>query len=437
MASGVPAQISRRRALRLLGAGAALPAIGVTTGCHIGWNSGSPNGPLDLVFQGDATQQKAFNKLFAEFHRTHPDIEVAARGIAAGDWATFAATVSTQIAGGKGPDIVDVATEGQKLFAAKGLLTPLDEFIAKDRGVVDAYYAGIDPHLKEWTNKYGSTDGKTYYIPGGYNPVVMYCNTEVFEKAGVELPERDWSWADFRRAGQRIKDRTGAFLLPIAYNFPFVDIMPWLLTNGASTFNADWTEPTFDSEAAVEAATYVKSLLDAGLSPRPGGAFEATSQFKRGKLATLGGGRWPTLDLRRLDMVDKTRIVNWPFKVRNGTPIGWDGWPILKTSQKKEKAWTFLEWMMSADAARFYAQIGGTTVPALRSVALSEVFLKDSPKGSELLAEAIRYGTPMPSPERGGQIQTAVVTGWQAAITGTKSVKDALADANTTMGRLL
>ena len=46
------------------------------------------------------------------------------------------------------------------------------------------YYADVPANLLEWTQKYGSPDGQTYFIPGGYNTVVMYCNVEVFEVHG-------------------------------------------------------------------------------------------------------------------------------------------------------------------------------------------------------------------------------------------------------------
>ena len=440
-AAGTPASagtaVSRRHALRMAaGLAAALPALPALSAC--GSDAEDASRPsLSLVYLGDATQQKAFNQLFDAFHKAHPDIEIKAQGIAAKDWATFAQTVSTQIAGGKVPDIVDVATEGQLLFASKGLLEPLDSYIARDKKIVDDYFADADPKLREWTDRYGSTDGKTYFIPGGYNTAVLYCNTKVFQRAGVDLPSGDWSWDDFKKAGIRIKEKTGAFLLPIGYSFPFTDIMPWLFTNGASTFNEDWDKATFGSPEAIEAATFVKSLIDAGLSPKPGGAFDAAAQLRKDKLAAFGGGRWPTLDVRRLKMTDKVRIVKWPSNKRNGSPVGWDGWPILKASRNKEAAWTFLKWLMSKDASTFYAKIGGTNIPARGSVADSKVFLENAPKGTPLLPGALKYGTPIPSPVQGAQAQKIITQAWQEAITGTKPVAAALTAAEKQLGGLV
>lgn len=443
---GAP-QPSRRRMLQMMGtAAAAIPAAGVLSACGSSSSSGGGSSAkigagkttLTMAYLGDASQQAAFKALFTAFNKVHPEIGIQANGIAAGDWASFANTISTQIAGGQSYDIVDVATEGQLLMSSKGVLAPLDDLIAQDKAIVDAYYAGIDPHLREWTSKYGSPDGKTYFIPGGYNAMVLYCNTDVFTKAGVDLPASDWTWAEFKRAGQQIKQRTGAYLIALGDgSFPFGDIMPWLLTNGASTLSADWTQPTYDSAQAVAAASFVKGLLDAGLAPKLGGTYDAPGQMAAGKLATLGGGRWPTLDMRRLNLVSKVRIMDWPTQVQKGSPIGWDGWPILNSSKNKQAAWTFIKWLMSRDASVFYAQVGGTNVPALNSVAGSPAFLNNAPQGTQLLPAAIGYGTPIPSPKQGAATARVISTGWKNAITGLQPVQAALSAANEQLKPLL
>ena len=153
------------------------------------------------MYLGDANQQAAWEALFTAFNEADPDISIKANGIAAGSWGNYVTTVATQLAGGQEYDIVYVATEGQRLFASRDVLFPLDDYIAADQEVIDDYFADVNPNLREWTVKYGSPDGQTYYIPGGYNTMVMYCNTEVFEEAGVELPETDWTWDEFREAG--------------------------------------------------------------------------------------------------------------------------------------------------------------------------------------------------------------------------------------------
>ena len=219
--------------------------------------SGSPDsGELTFVYLGDANQQKAFNALFAEFNKQYPDIKLKAQGIPAGNWADFSNTVATRLAGGQVIDIIQVATEGQRLFASKGVLADLGPFIEQDKAVVDDYWADINPKLKQFNEEFASgPNGETLFIPGGFNTMGMYLNKSVFDAAGVTIPaDGNWTWDEYLAAGHAIKDKTGAYIQAAGSSY-FGDAMPWLTTNGASTFNADWTKPTYNSPAAIQSGS--------------------------------------------------------------------------------------------------------------------------------------------------------------------------------------
>ncbi|WP_020574558.1 ABC transporter substrate-binding protein [Actinopolymorpha alba] len=416
-----------------------MPAAGALTAC--GGTStrggGTEKGVLKFVYMGDAEQQAQFKQLFAEFNKKHPNIKLEPQGIPSNNWATFANTVSTRIAGGQVPDIIQIATEGQRIFASKNLLEPLESYLEKDQDLVDDYFNDIDPNLVKWNTEYASHDGKTYYIPGGFNTVCLYVSKEIFDRAGVEIPaDGAWTWDQFRAAGEQIKAKTGAFLIPAGSGY-FTDVMPWLTTNGASTLNEGWTQAAFASPEAIEAATFVKGLIDDGLAPKPGGQFDAPTQMSKGKLATLAGGRWPVIDLRRLKLVDKTVVVPWPTNKGNGSPIGWDAWPITKVSKNKAAAWTFITFLMSKDAATYFARIGGTIVPARRSVADSPDFLDNAPEHSERLSDAASYATPIPAPDRGSETQKVIEEAWLKVLSGNGDPTQTLQEANAKLGTLL
>lgn len=390
--------------------------------------SGDP-AELELVYFGDVNQQGTWEALIAAFNESNPDITIKPTGISAGSWGEYITTVATQLAGGKEYDIVYVATEGQRLLASRDILLPLDDYIAADQDLIDDYFADVNPNFLEWTERYGSPDGRTYYLPGGYNTMVMYCNVQTFEDVGVELPETDWTWDEFYDAGVKLAE-AGVFLHPMGSGFVFGNIMPWLLTNGASTMNEDWDTATFNTPEAVEAAEFVKRFIDDGLSPVPGGEFNLGSQFADGKLATFGAGRWLTPMIRDLDLVEQTRILNWPTNAGKGTPIGWDAWPIMKNSKNPDAAWAFLRWLTTVEASVYYAEVGGTNVPARNSVANSDAFLANAPAGSELMAAAADFATPIPSPDNLPEVEAAIGDGWTAAITGQRPAQDALDNAN-------
>lgn len=439
--NGLPG-LTRRGLLGRIGATALIPALGATLAACGGDKGagGSPSGPasgaVTFVYYGDAQGQKAYDKLFTKFKADNPKITLKAQGIAAKSWADFANTVSTRLAGGQPLDVVQIATEGQRIFASKQLLEPLDDYIAKDKAEVDAYYADTPPNLKKWLQEYASPDGKTYFLPGGYNTMALYVSAKIFGAAGVEVPTDAWTWDDFRAAGQAIKAKTGAFLTA-AGNGYFTDVMPWLTNNGTSTLSADWKTAQLDSPAAVEALTFVRSLVVDGLAPKPGGTFDAPTQLSQGKLASFGGGRWPTNDLRRVKAVDTTQLVKWPMKAAAGSPVGWDAWPILKQSKNKPAAWTLIKFLISEAFGDAITIGGGGAVPGRISDATGPEFLKDAPKNTELLVKLLDVATPIPGPNRGAECQKVIEDAWLQGISGTKEPQAALSEANTKLQGLL
>ncbi|MGB4135149.1 MAG: sugar ABC transporter substrate-binding protein [Microbacterium sp.] len=432
----------RKSVKRFALAAIAAATVGImVTGCTSGGDGGegsADSGELSFVYMGDANQQKAFNALFAEFNKEHPDIKLKAVGIPSGNWATFSTTVATRLAGGQKIDIIQVATEGQRLFASKDILEDLGPFMEKDKDIVDDYFNDISPNLVKFNKEFASgPKGETVFIPGGFNTMGMYLNKSVFEQAGVAIPENgNWTWDEFLAAGKTIKEKTGAYLTGAGSGY-FTDVMPWLTTNGTSTFNADWSEPTYNTGAAVEAVEFAKSLVDLGLAPKPGGQFDANTAFKQGKLASLNGGRWPVLGIRDLKMVDDTVLVNWPTKVGNGSPVGWDAWNISKKSENKEAAWTFIKFLMSKEAGSYFAEIGGTIVPARVSVANSPAFTGNAPEGTVRLSEAMDFATPIPSINQGAEAQKTIEEAWGTIIAGQGEAQKTLDAAQAKLEKLV
>ncbi len=429
---------SRRRMLQLLGGAAALPLTGGLTAC-----GGAPGaatkgsadaGAVEFVYLGDVNHRKQFEQLFAQFNEQHPEIELRATA-KSGSWAEFAYAVATQIAGGRPPDIVQIATEGQRLFSSKGVLEPLDEFIENDRSYVDEYYDDIHENLRLWTQRYGSPDENTYYIPGGYNPIVQFCNTELLEKAGVDLPEEGWSWDDLMSAGKKVKAQ-GAYLMTVQHNY-WHDVLPWLTNNGTSSLDESWTTSLMNSPEAIEAGEMARALVAEGYAPEPGGSYDPPTLMQRGELAAFHDGAFGIVNVDRVGMTDKTKVVFFPNNGVHGSPVGWDAWDITRESPNKQDAWTFIKFLMSVEGSSFFAETGGTIVPARRSVATSDAFLGNAPEGSIKLVEVLDVATPVPSPDRGPEIQHIVEEGWLQVISGYADARTQFNKTHDKIGPLL
>jgi ABC-type glycerol-3-phosphate transport system substrate-binding protein len=213
--------------------------------------------------------------------------------------------------------------------------------------------------------------------------------------------------------------------------------MPWMLNNGAAPISEDWTKSTINTPEAIEALTFARSLVVDGLAPKPGGTFDAPTQMAQGKLATFGGGRWPTNDLRRLKFIDSVELVKWPQKAAPGSPVGWDAWPILKGSKNKDAAWTLITYLISEQFGDAITTGGGGAVPARISDATGPEFSKNAPKNTDLLVELLDVATAIPGPNRGAETQKVIEEAWLQGISGTKDPAAALAEADAKLQGML
>jgi multiple sugar transport system substrate-binding protein len=385
-------------------------------------------GKITLAYLGTADQQEAWKALFKMFSETYPNIQLEATGNPVNNWAGFFDAISTQIAGGQIPDIIQVATEGQRLFASRGLVEPIDDLLARDEAELADFFADIHPNLIEWNKTYSSPDGQTYYLPGEFNTMCMWYNAEVLAAAGAAEPTDDWTWDDFMAIGQKVVD-AGNFAYAASPGY-FAGVMPWLLTNGASSLSDDWKTATINTPAAIEAATFLRDLVANKFSPELGGTFDPVAASADGKLAMFGGGRWPVINVRKLNFIDKCKIAPWPKKVQQGSPVGWNAYPIMKGTKNKEAAWAFVKFITSKQASEYFATQGGTIVPPRKSVAESDAFLSNAPAGSEKLYAALEYSIPIPSPDKGNLVQTDIEEAFTEIMSGDSDPTEALNDLN-------
>lgn len=381
-----------------------------------------PSGPLRYLVIGEPDNNAA---VYNSFRELYPEVELEVVGITGGTWATYADAVTTRIAGGEQFDVVQIATEGQRLFASRGLIEPIDDLLERDAEEVDGLLADFHPNLIEWCNTLSSPDGQTYYLPGEFNTMAIWYNTEVFASAGVAEPESGWTWDEFLETARRLTKPGEVYGMLVEQAY-FASVMPWLLNNGASPLNADWTEATVNTPQAIEAATFMRQLVAEQISPEPGGEFDEWQAVANNQLAMVGGGQWPRPSLDELSALDKIKIVPFPVKATPGSPIGWNSYPILKSTQNREAAWALSKFYASPAAAEFLLY----QTAAQRSVAKSEAYLNAGPEGIGFLYDALDFATPVPGPDQGSIIQQDIEDTFAQILVGNVEPEAGLNDLN-------
>lgn len=182
------------------------------------------------------------------------------------DFDTALASATSAILNGTAPTAMQFNAGGQMgELAANGLLTPLDDYAAKD-GWADK----LSPALKALV----SHDGKIYALPVDVQSQLwMFSNRAALAKAGVTAPQ---SWAEFMANLPKLK---AAGIVPLAQGGEgWQDVITFeavLLHSGkADLYKAlfvDGDVEALKSERFLEAARDLKTLstyLDAGATGR-------------------------------------------------------------------------------------------------------------------------------------------------------------------------
>jgi multiple sugar transport system substrate-binding protein len=441
-----PAQWSRRRFISAsLRAGAAVGAAGglssflaACSSADDGQDEAPPadtpiEGKIAVTFmpprQGEQAYIDFWNRMTTEF----PKLSIDARPIPSSlGWTGYIDAVNTQIAGGQAPDVCQVATEGLRAIATKA--RPIEELISRDQEKVDALMSTVSPNWQNWL-KQVSPDGKQYYLPGdSFNTMGIWYNKDIFDEAGISDPGPDWTWDDFASIAQRVAIPGNRYAYNVDINGGTFQIMsPWLLTNGASILNKEWSSATLDQPAAIEAVEFLKGLADKRLIPTPGGKFDQYAAASQGKLAMLGGGRWPAASLR--EEFSRWRILPWPQNTTKGSPVGWRSYAIINPDNVAA-AWELVKFSGSQEASEYFnVKTLSSGVPTHSS--LFKAFADGGPEGTIHLCEALEYATVQPSPVQGPEMERQIADSVVQMLLGNTGVADGMRALNRRVQDLL
>ncbi|MFI7007869.1 ABC transporter substrate-binding protein [Streptomyces sp. NPDC050145] len=398
----------------------------------------------------DPTMQKV---LADGFQKLHPDIPVRLLAVQAKDWNDFFAKILTQIAAGRAPDVVYVATEGVQLFADR-LGVPLDAHVKRDAATLKEYFADVHPSLVE-SMMY---EGSLYQLPVEFNAADMYLSAPVLRRTGVELPPDDWDRDEFTRLLRAMKRKGGAHFTPFYWtNRLWGGVVPWLFVNDTNILRESrapggewlwnsfydarqragrgggfrWTTPTATADRTVETYEYLAGLVRDGLCSRPegGSGTNLVGAFSTGRVgATPAGGFWAgglhQAGVAR-DAYDATYFPRWRTQRHQ---FGGAGYAILRTSRRQDEAWEFVKYSTRKDVmASLFA--ANTTTPARRSLLTARRYARTGPAHWDVFYDTFdRFPTtgPIPAPPQVAAVELALTKHTATALASPRKVAPAL-----------
>ncbi|GAB6937460.1 sugar ABC transporter substrate-binding protein [Isoptericola variabilis] len=320
---------------------------------------------LTMTVWGGDVDKKSYQERVDMLEEAHPDIKVDLQLIPS---EQYEQKVQTMIAGGNGPDIMQVA-EGVNVYSSKNQILPLDEYVSKSGLDLDERFGP--------TGTLYSYQDKVYAIPDRSGAMIVYYNKDLFDAAGVDYPTADWTQEDAQAAMEKLTvpgkqwGYGGAGWWAQWWSFAYQNGGQIIDDAGAPTVNTpevvdalQWANDlTFKDHVVPTAAEYADMGPDMGGDP----AFAAQ------KVAMNTTGFWAIGGLLESDF-DWDIAPMWQGEEQAVSAFG-SGLAISRDSEHPDKAFEAIDYLTDADAQQVIID-NAQDVPANVQVQQSDAFLK-------------------------------------------------------------
>lgn len=417
-------------AAAVLGLGATLAACSSGGDTATGQvTAGAYNGPnVTVTFWNGWTGGSApqlVPKLIDQFNKEHSNIVVKD---VPQQWGDISAKLPLAVKAGNGPDVAVAHGDDIATYAAQGLLLKADS-ILQTLGYTEADFP-------KGLLKAGSYQGAQYGIPWSVTPLGLYANKDVLSQAGLDpakLPADKDSYLAALDA-MKAKGIQGEWVDGYVFTGTFeFETLVWQY--GGELYNQDVSEATFNSDAGVQALTWMTDLIKKGYSPPNVAQDGNINALVSGKTGFNWNGIWQTSN----PALQKAQWTAGPVPQIGTQKAVWSSsthWEFLNNqnqdANKTTAAAVFVKWMNDHSAE--WASTG--ELPAKNSVRNDPALLQKQPELKPFLDELqyAHYETAAPGiANANAQITVAV----NEAVTGKKSAKQALDDAATKANQLL
>jgi multiple sugar transport system substrate-binding protein len=267
------------------------------------------------------------------------------------------------------PDVIHLDRKDLPLFAGKGLLRDLTPIAEEDSSFDPGAFL---PRLMTGC----FVAGRLYAVPHGFSTLVLYYNRDHFDAAGIPYPDSGWTWETLLASARKLTltDREGTI---IRYGCQMQIVFSTILEqNGGHILNGSMDSCVI---ASPECAGALQFEVDLSEKYRVSWSMLAQNlqwddMFEGGRLSMIANGRWAAVPYGETMGKGSVDIAPLPRgKFRKGAAAG----HVLAISSqcgKAQEAWEFIRFLESDEGERMLNE-EGATIPATRSIALSDAFL--------------------------------------------------------------
>lgn len=370
------------------------------------------------------------------FRAAHPEARVSQNVVA---WPGYS-QLTAQLAARQPPDLVTMHSGVIPDYAGKGLLEPVEPYLAA---------AGIAPAAFTPASRQGVTwKGRMYGLPWDTHGGLWHVNTRLFAKAGLMKdgkPILPTSPEELLSQGRQFRERTGKpYLIQSLVGDPAGaarTLYTYMMAQGAPIFPSP-RRIKLDTPEGRRVAELFRQVTAEGIGTSNMDTPAAIAAFMSGEGGVYPTGTWM---IGQFETEEKTvgrplykSYGVFPYPALYGTPVMFvsgHAWVVPKrerTPAEKQAIVDFFRFMTAQGSN--WARTGH--LPALQSAVDSPAFLSMPHRRD--IAPVARIGRALPDGVmRQNAVEGLVGEEMAAAITGQKPVERALSDADRRVNEFL
>lgn len=296
------------------------------------------------------------------------DAETNALKAAAADFSTSSGTAVTvtpaqdqgaqlaqAFASGKSPDVFYVGADQVANYAKAGNLFVYGDQLANAKDFSPALVSAF------------TYEGKLVCAPKDASTLALFINSDDWTAAGLTDADIPTNWDQLATVAKKL---TTADHVGLSFSATRDRVDAFLAQNGGGLASSDGTTITADSQANVDALTYVKTLLTDGSLKYPGDIDSGWGgeAFGKNKAAMTIEGNWLLGAMKSDYPTVKYKVVELPAGPTGtkGTLVFTNCWGIAATSPNQAAAIKLVEYLTSPAVQLGFSKAFGV-IPSIES----------------------------------------------------------------------
>jgi alpha-1,4-digalacturonate transport system substrate-binding protein len=314
---------------------------------------------LTVLLLANASTQGQIQQLLKEYSAQNPGIDF---DVSIVPYSSFTAKVNTLVTGGEPPDILEVTTAYIQTYA--DLALDLGQYTNRSE-LLNRYLPSYQAFIK--------SGGKVIGIPIEATINGLFYNKNLFAQAGLTVPTDPahiWTWTQFKDTLEKVM-KLPTCRIGVAYDCSVQRWSNLLYQANGRWISADGTQILPDRQAATQALTYFRSLIEAKLVPTSSwpGKTDGGPLFKTGVTAMMWAGNWELKTLVEGGTLFGFGTTFFPKDViRAACPGGEFFIGFTKSPNHDDAAKVLLWWAEPETTKRYLESLGGSLLSPIQNL---------------------------------------------------------------------